>query len=416
MKNKWIYIEPTVFIWQDSTHYLFYNAINSKKVFIPHNNTINPIVQSLCIEKNSYCTKLDDDISNNKEFEEFIDILSSNRLGNIITCYDSKRPVNIPPKLILDKPVENIKTNGEYFDPKILDDINELIIQLSGNCNINCKNCSEFKLQLIHCSQSEHTMSNEKIEQLIKQVKHLNLKKLNIIGGDLLSMKKFESIIDLLSSVCVKKIFNVHYHQLKLDKIQYLLNKDETSLVRICVHFDGIEQNQLLRQIEKVGKYNARVLWSFIVSSENELEFCYSILNKCKSIQHEIKPFYNKNNEEFIREFVFVNQEDIDAINLNKREIFANQVLNRNYFGKITILANGKIFDNINFKVAGNIDDCLEDVIHKIITEGRSWRWIRSNDICDNCLYKLICPPPSNLELVMKSKVICQTPKSYKSA
>jgi pseudo-rSAM protein len=90
-------------------------------------------------------------------------------------------------------------------------------------------------------------------------------------------------------------------------------------------------------------------------------------------------------------------------------------VLNKNYFGKITIQADGQIFDNPNFDAVGNIGDTLEDIVYKIMREGRSWRWIRCNDVCDNCLYKLICPPPSNLELVMKSEIICQKPQSYKT-
>lgn len=413
MKKKWIYIEPAVFIWYDSTHYLFYNSLNGKKVFIPQNETINPIIQSLFIEKNAYCVHIEEDVENKIDLVDFIKTLSSNQLGNMVACSDSERPVNIPPQLILDKPVENTKSNNEYFDPRILDNINELNIQLSGKCNLNCKSCSEYNLQLVHCSKSEHSLSELKIEQLVKQVKHLGLKKINIIGGDVFSIGNFEFLVDIFSTAYVIKIYNIYFKQINSNKIQYVLDKDETSLVRISIHCDDIDKTDLLTQIGNMERYNSRILWSFVVSSEEELELCYSILEKCKTIQNEIKPFFNEANEEFIREYVFLDNDDFEDINPNKRQVFANQVLNRNYFGKITIQADGNIFDNDNFEAVGNIDDCLEDIVHKIIIEGRSWRWIRCNDICDNCLYKLICPPPSNLELVMKSKTICQRPQSY---
>jgi pseudo-rSAM protein len=416
MKKKWIYIEPFVFIWQDNTHYLFYNSLNGKKAFFQQNDTINPIVQSLSIEKNTYCIQLEEDIENKKDIVDFIRRLASNQLGNLVICSDNERPVNIPPKLNLEKSVDNPKYNNEYYDELILGNINELTIQVSGECNFNWNTCDEYHLQLIHCCKSGHFLTKSNLENLVMQIKHLNLQKVNITGGNILALWDFEFIVDIFSTANVLKIYNVHYKQINSGRIQFILDKDKTSLIRISVHCDDIDKTDLLKQIEIMGKYRSRILWSFVVSSEKELEFCYSVLDQCKSIKNEIKPFYNKDNEEFIKEFVFIDNEDIQNINPNKKQIFANQVLNRNYFGKITILANGKIFDNINFKVAGNIDDCLEDVIHKIITEGRSLRWIRSNDICDNCLYKLICPPPSNLELVMKSKVICQTPKSYKSA
>lgn len=415
MKRKWVYIEPFVFIWQDSTHYFFYNSLNGKKVFIPQNNTISPIVQSLCIEKNSYSTKLEEDIENSKDFVDFVKILSSNQIGNIVACSDLERPVNIPPKLILGRPVENTQSNYEYFDENILFNINELNIQLNGKCNFYCKSCCEYNLQLVHCSKSDHSLSKLNIENLVQQIKHLHLQKINITGGDVFSLVNFEFLVDVFSTAYVIKIYNVHYKQINSNKFQYVLDKDETSLVRISVHCDDIDKTDLLKQIGNMERYNSKIIWSFVVSSEEELEFCYSILEKCKCIQYEIKPFYNKLNEEFIKEFVFINKEDIEDINPTKKQIFANQVLNKNYFGKITIQADGQIFDNPNFDAVGNIDDTLEDIVHKIMREGRSWRWTRCNDICDNCLYKLICPPPSNLELVMDSKTICQTPNSYQT-
>lgn len=42
-------------------------------------------------------------------------------------------------------------------------------------------------------------------------------------------------------------------------------------------------------------------------------------------------------------------------------------MLDKNYFGKIEIQADGQIFDNINFDKAWKINDCLEDIVHKIL-------------------------------------------------
>lgn len=417
MKKNWIYLEPFVFIWQDSTHYLLYNSLNGRKVITPHNDIINPVIQSLSLEKNAYCTEIDDNIINKKELVNFINVLSSNLLGNIVINDDSERPVNLPPFLMLERSVENSKKNkSEYFDSLILKNISEITIQVSGKCNFNCKNCGEYDLQLVHCSKSEYFISDKKIENLVKQIKHLNLQKINIIGGDILNLTNFEFIVNIFSTAYVAKIYNIHYTHAKPEKIRYILDKDETSLVRISVHCEIINETELIKLIESVNDCNSRILWSFIVGSEFELEFCYSVLLKCDFVHNEIRPFYNKTNEEFIREFVFIDSEDIEELNPNKGQIFSNQVINRNYFGKITILANEQVSDNFNFGAVGSINNFMEDNIHKIIQEGRSWRWIRSSDICNNCLYKYICPPPSNLELAMKSKTICQTPKSYKSA
>jgi pseudo-rSAM protein len=414
MKKKWIYIEPFVFIWQDERYFLLYNSLSNKKNVIPKNDTIDPIIQSLLINKNLYCVQLEDGIEEKKDFIDFIKILTSNLLGNIVVCSDLERPVNIPPKLILSKSVENSKKNNlEYFDDRILDNIKELTIQVSGDCHLNCENCGKYHLQLVHCGKSDHSLSHKKIENLIQQIKHLNLQKINITGGNIFALENFEHLVNIFSTTDVLKIYNIHYKQINSNKIPYILNKNETSLIRISVHCNDISETEIINQIKYYNSYNSRILWSFVVCSEDELELCYSILEKCNTIQHEIKPYYNKLNETFIRKFVFIDHEDIKDIKLSKKQIFANQVLNRNYFGKITIQANGLVYDNINFPAVGTIDDCLDDIVHKIIREGCSWRWIRSNDICDTCLYKFICPPPSNLEKLMKLKIICQKPRSY---
>lgn len=414
--KKWIYIEPFIFIWQDKKYYLFYNSLSGKKIFIPKCEIINPIVQALLIEKNLYCIELKDGIENKKEFIDFINTLSSNQMGNIVACSELERPINIPPKLILNKSVENSdNNNSEYFDYKVLGNVNELTIQVNGKCNLNCKNCGDYHLQLNHCTKSNHSLSNKNIENLVQQIKHLNLQKINITGGNVLALENFKYLVDIFSTTKVMKIYNIHYNHINPDEIQYIYNKDETSLIRISVHCNTISETEILNRVKCLDPYNSRILWSFIVCSEDDLELCYSILEKCNSIQNEIKPYYNKENEGFIREFVFVDNEDLEEMNPNKKQIFANQVLNKNYFGKIVIQANGQVSDNLNYEAVGNMDDCLEDIVYKIVEEGRSWRWIRGNDICDNCLYKLICPPPSNLELAMKSKTICQKARSYET-
>lgn len=163
MKKKWIYIEPFVFIWQDNTHYLFYNSLNGKKAFFQQNDTINPIVQSLSIEKNTYCIQLEEDIENKKDIVDFIRRLASNQLGNLVICSDNERPVNIPPKLNLEKSVDNPKYNNEYYDELILGNINELTIQVSGECNFNCNTCDEYHLQLIHCCKSGHFLTKSNL-------------------------------------------------------------------------------------------------------------------------------------------------------------------------------------------------------------------------------------------------------------
>ena len=410
MKKKWIYIETYVFIWRDGDNYLFYNSLNGKRILVELNGGLKNIVDRLLLKESFYCTVLPNNFTHQKELANFIDQLVSNQMGNVTICSEADRPVNIPPKLMLGKSVGNL----EYFDAKVLENVNELTIQVTGECNLDCKNCSDYYLQLNHCyKRSSHFLSNEQLTNLSHQIKKLKLRKLNILGGNLLTFEHFESMVNIFRSLEVMKIYAIQFEQIVLSKIEYILEKDKYAFFQINIHLNEIDKSLLINKFGSLEKYSSKLLLSFIVSNDKELEFCYSLQEKITKLKHEIRPFYIKGNEEFIKEFVFIDTEDILNICPNKKQIFANQVINRNYFGKLTIQADGQLFDNLNYDSVGTLEDCMEDMIHKIIKEGRSWRCTRDNNVCRNCLHKLICPPPSNLELLIGSETICQKPRTY---
>lgn len=91
-----------------------------------------------------------------------------------------------------------------------------------------------------------------------------------------------------------------------------------------------------------------------------------------------------------------------------KREIYANQTINRNEFGKITVLPNGDILANPNNKKLGTIkDDRIHDIIYREMTEGNSWLRIRDQKPCCDCIYQWLCPSPSNYESVIGKPNLC---------
>ena len=121
-----------------------------------------------------------------------------------------------------------------------------------------------------------------------------------------------------------------------------------------------------------------------------------------------IRPFYNGENIAFFEENVFMSESDFDILAVDKQHIFAQQELNMNNFGKIIILSDGKVYANVNQEPIGDIGDSFCEILCKELVSGISWRSTRYKIYpCSQCRFKLICPSPSNYELVIGQFNLC---------
>lgn len=147
--------------------------------------------------------------------------------------------------------------------------------------------------------------------------------------------------------------------------------------------------------------------FSFPISSEQEYEEALQIVENHNIESFTIIPVFNGKNLDFFEKYVFTSQEEIAIPNFCKREIFANQVINSNFFGELTITPDGKVYANINNPSLGTMQDALYDLVFNEMDSGRSWRMIRNQGPCPDCLYQWLCPSPSNYEIVMKRPNLC---------
>lgn len=121
----------------------------------------------------------------------------------------------------------------------------------------------------------------------------------------------------------------------------------------------------------------------------------------------EITPAYNGENLAFFEENIYLTKEDLAGPNLDKREVFANQAINTNYFGKITIKSDGNIYANANMSPLGNIDNSLKEILTKEMELGTSWFRVRNMEPCNSCVYQWLCPSPSNYETEIGKPNLC---------
>ena len=103
-----------------------------------------------------------------------------------------------------------------------------------------------------------------------------------------------------------------------------------------------------------------------------------------------------------------MDEADIQGMGLIKREVYVNQKVNRNDFGRLTVLPTGDIYANPNFPYIGKIgDERVQSMIYREMIEGHSWLRIRNQEPCCSCIYQWFCPSPSNYELAIGRPNLC---------
>ena len=127
-------------------------------------------------------------------------------------------------------------------------------------------------------------------------------------------------------------------------------------------------------------------------------------------------PFFNGDNLKFFKENVFLDKADVFDNKPELKDIYANQIINKQQFGRLTILNNESMYANVNEKKLGILGkDSIYDVIYSEIKSVTNWRKVRKNiEPCKNCIYECLCPPVSNYEFVIGKNNLCNIWNSNK--
>jgi len=408
MKEYWLLLESYVFLWSNASQMVIYNSLSGQGYLFNNTNELKQIIVQLENKENLYCTSINESDFQNASIREFVNFIRENYCGDI---FDKSLFPQKPLVVIPDLHIDNEKFRS---DEKALFDVNvykwyveknllELTIYLTGNCTLDCKDCNTACKQIKWCQKNESFLSKETVFELLNQVKYTSLFEVKFLGGNIFQLPYWEELIEELKSYRFKKSFYCDYRLMPTDKKQLEIFEDEDFQLNILVDLSGFKQEVSRDFLE--GK--DRFCYIFKVSSSEEYEEVCRIIEEEK-IEATIFPFYNGNNLLFFEELVFQNTDDILNTPWSKNELFAHKVINTNSFGKFTISSKGEIYDNIYNKPIGTIEDDIKDITIKTLKEGKAWFETRDKVIpCKDCIYKYLCPSPSNYELVLGRNNLC---------
>ncbi|MDR0364910.1 MAG: TIGR04150 pseudo-rSAM protein [Bacteroidales bacterium] len=411
MKNIWFTLSKDVYVSFNSmtetlrTTSLLYHT-KTGKLFLTNNPHHIHLINEIYNPVNLGVVDMETYRYVNEDVVDFIDKTTQLGIGKILEKTTGSKPLNFLPILCLQNDIERLQqTNQEYLiGDKISCYLTSVTIVINNQCERQCNNCNIAYRQVFSCSKfyEGSIMPLETIKEIIVQSSHLNVKRVNIIGGDILSYPQWNNLIDFL------KEYDFSYHLWinvsQIQNIENLLQLPFHKEINITFPFNESVLFELLRSTKSRNDFS----YNFIIENMSHYESVNDIVNDFNISDYKILPLYNGENMRFFEENVFLGEEDILSGIIEMREIFCNQKLNSNFFGALIFLPDGTVNANMNQATIGKFpDESMLQLIYTELVRNTAWRKIRSGDKCSKCIYRFLCPPVSNYEMVTGKEDLC---------
>lgn len=390
MDDNYLYLYPDTFFFNGEHTMLLYSTANHNSLEIKNDAVLQNLQNSLLQLENSYCIKIDGSVL--LQYKQLLENIIKGGFGNVVKTSFEKRPVSYPPVLKINRDMDSIRYDYEKEQAGyILQYLHEITIYLSGHEHI----ADQYYKQTIYPVVCNEKLEEEKLIKLIHSTRGGALNTINLLG-DVQIIPEYANLFQILQHLDIRVNFYILYEE---------FFKDQNIIKAIPPDFNIIflYKGSYLKHIH--SSYDAVCL----ITSESEMdtveEFLSGNTNNEKKV--ELIPIYTGENLNFFRKNVFSTKDEILSQKRSKQDIFINMELNSNYFGKLTILPNGRIYSNLNCAPLGLIDNSLYEIIYKELNESIAWRNIRDKKPCTECRFRWLCPPVSNYEFAAKTYNLC---------
>jgi pseudo-rSAM protein len=415
MKNKkgyWLYFEPYVHISLKKTSALLYNTINGERVKV-----LKPGLLKLVYATQHYMNQgvvfLPHILYEEIAVLNFVHEIREKFIGDIIDIsLMPEKPIQfIPIPNLLRGTVKPKSVREDLMREDILSYFHFLTLQINNQCDWLCLTGLHVYKQNFNCyccnrSKGNIEMAVTQIEKIYEQIKTLPLKRIYITGGNIAHHSHFREILQIFNDLKFKCSLGFHYLNFPDEN---LLKKLEGYKLEIFVN-PPYQTAQSEKIIHILKNKKIEYLLRFRVTSEDDFELFNSLFAPMlPENTFTTEPYYTGENLDFFRNFVFMNESDIFEEPISLRTIFANSILNSNFFGHIYIDCTGNAKSNPNSKhLLGNIStDTFYQLIANELVHNYSWKNTRTKSPCKKCVYQFLCPPPSNYEYALNCNNLC---------
>jgi len=403
-RSSWLFIEPYVQMTFQGKGVLLYNTLNKKILLVSDSQNVSHLCHLLIKPSNGYIIKLPDEEQTNPDIQSFIKELRKNYMGDLLKqSWSAKKPVMIMPNPLIKK-----QKTGTFIPPEELSC--ELTLHLSsGNSGLvrqYNKAYSQFIFpQFVYGKKKE--LDLKLLKSIITEIRSFSKVTLNVVADDICKYAHLEDLLSLFEKVNHRIRFYFFPENFDFPPWEKP-PKNSIYIFLLTNPFNEAKIHQISESMLRT-KLLISVEWHFIVQDSHELFEANGIIQNLNLKKSFFKPYFNRSNYSFFRDYIFITKEDVYASRPDQQQIFARKMINETEWGKLTILPGGKVFANVNDEPLGNLkNDTINDLLQKEQEHGISWKRIRSLVTpCNNCLYHLLCPPVSNYELIMKRFNLC---------
>ena len=408
-KTVYLTLEPYVYLSIGKGSVFLYNTLN-KKVLESDSPPVVKLVTRLLRADQLQVIELDwRQVQGDNDIKRFIE--KAKRLF-MVDCIPARetgnKPVQFVPMIGLRKDIE--KRRGVYsFAKHGIRYLKDLTVYINSRCERNCSMCGGAYRQF-PCCFGTATPGPELNLEVIKNIlsEAPSLAQLNILGGNIFKYLKFPELIALLKETKATKTFYIHYLNLVDAEVDFGMFKHPACFINVVVPFP-LEKDKLQEAIAQPVKKNLNFNVNFILQSEKELLLARETAGRMRIDRFSFSPFFNGRNKTFFKKYVYIKRKALLNAKTSIKEIFSRQVINRNYFGKLVILAGGRVYANLNERPLGHIKTgSIRGLVYEELRKERSW--LRTRDKvspCRECHYRFLCPSISNYEYAVGKHTLC---------
>lgn len=377
--NKyWFTIEPYVYINQVKQRVLLYNTLDGVTIESEEADVVT-LIREVLRKENVGVVELEKSQLEKPAIKAFVEELRDKYMGDFINQnHSAGRPVQVLP--FINYPAwRDQRCNFNYLE-NWLQMLFEVTIHLDSTSDM-----AKLKAYL-------QAMPENVVFTLVSDWQEMN-------GGD--------QLLDFLKQWPAHKTITCPYTCIPPLMEENISGFSYQVTIRFPIDHSRWEDMVRLEQTR-----SSSFSYIFEVSSEADFQAAERLIEACSIEKYQLNPVYTGSNMDFFKENVFLTHDDIFNSLISMKDLFSKRAINRNDFGKLNILPNGDIFANMHHPVLGNISThSIYEIIQKEINEGKSWLRIRNQTPCDTCLYRDLCPSPSDYELEIGYPNLCHINK-----
>ena len=396
----WLVLEPYVHGTVSENDALLYNSVNKTCLVSKGSEEIAGKVRQLLDPQNGYVIKIQKEEAEQPPLRKFIAGLQKKFMGDVLDpAWSASKPFNIVPEPLVKPKTEEL---SNY--------LGEITFQVNSSALPQLENFKRAHLQFpfpIYSEGPGDTLSVSTIRAVAVMMESLPMATINFVGSGIYRDPLYSQLASVFKSTAFRTIFHIPLWDLSLP-VPGRLSKNEQLAIYVTFPVDPQQLELLDAMVRKYPRKGGPYV-NFVVQTSHEADQAMEIISTLGLRRVFFKPCLNGENMQFFREQVFISEEDIMASKPTQNQIFSRLTMNEHDFGKLTVFPNGDVYANANDKPLGNLADLnVEELVGRERAGNTSWSRRRTEvEPCRDCLYRFLCPPVSNYEILSKKFNFC---------